>query len=262
MGRQHGRTALVTIGPCTAAGTAVSSAVTRALHADGAHVVICDREPTPGKELAAELGERAEFADLDVSREDDWRRVVERVTAELGPIDVLVSCARTRGAQAEDTTELSLDEYLRVVAVNQTGVFLGMRAVLPGMIAAGHGSIVNLASIDGLRGVPGWSAYCAANHAVAGLTRSTALEVAIHGVRVNMVCAGPSKAIAAELDESDLGALASSVPMGRLADPAEVASVVAFLASDDSSCCTGATIAADLGRLAGPARPSVIGARL
>jgi 3alpha(or 20beta)-hydroxysteroid dehydrogenase len=260
MGRQHGRTALVTIGPCTTAGAAVSSAVARALHADGAHVVICDREPTPGKELAAELGERAEFAVLDVCREEDWRRVVERVTAGPGPIDVLVNCARTRGARAEDTTEVSLDEYLRVVAVNQTGVFLGMRAVLPGMIAAGHGSIVNLASIDGLRGVPGWSAYCAANHAVAGLTRSTALEVAIHGVRVNMVCAGPSKAIAAELDDSDQRALARSVPMGRLADPAEVAGIVAFLASDDSSCCTGTTIAADLGRLAGPARPSVIGA--
>jgi 3alpha(or 20beta)-hydroxysteroid dehydrogenase len=232
--------------------------VVRALHADGAIVVVCDVEPEPGGLLVKDLGERARFVSLDVTSHENWKSVVEEVRTAFGRLDVLVNCARTRDVHQADTVDVAIEEYLRVVAVNQSSVFFGMRAVLPAMVEARRGAIVNLASIDGLRGVPGWAAYCAANHAVVGLTRSTALEVAPYGVRVNAVCASPSSAIAAELDPAMYASFEHQVPMGRLADPDEIAKVVAFLASDDSSCCTGTTMVADVGRMAGPAATTVV----
>jgi 3alpha(or 20beta)-hydroxysteroid dehydrogenase len=250
--------ALVTIGPCTQAGEVVSTEVVRRLHAEGATVVVCDKESEPGTSLVKELGERARFLTLDVTSWDDWTGVVSDVVGDLGGIDVLANCARTRDAHPADTVEVSVEEYVRVVAVNQMSVFLGMRAVLPAMIQSRRGAIVNLASIDGLRGVPGWAPYCAANHGVVGLTRSTALEVGQYGIRVNAVCASPSSAIAAELDSETYAGFRRQLPMGRLAEPHEVASVVAFLASDDSSCVTGTTLAADVGRMAGPAPAAVV----
>jgi 3alpha(or 20beta)-hydroxysteroid dehydrogenase len=125
------------------------------------------------------------------------------------------------------------------------------------MIEAGRGSIINISSIDGIRGMPGTAAYCAAKHAVVGMTKAVALEVAPLGIRVNAVCPGGMLTpLLADVDLSmlgdvDLSSLPNSIPMRRMADPAEVAKAVAFLASDDASYCTGAEIVLDGGWTAG-----------
>jgi 3alpha(or 20beta)-hydroxysteroid dehydrogenase len=244
------RVALVTGGA-----RGLGAAIVAALHAEGATVVAADIRHAEGKELVAGLGERAHYVDLDVTDEAAWREVIRGVIAECGRLDVVVNNAGMVDIAPMVTQPFT--DYLRIVNVNQHGVWLGMQAALPGMIEAGRGSIINISSIDGIRGMPGTAAYCAAKHAVVGMTKAVALEVAPLGIRVNAVCPGGMLTpLLADVDLSmlgdvDLSSLPNSIPMRRMADPAEVAKAVAFLASDDASYCTGAEIVLDGGWTAG-----------
>ncbi|MGV0790777.1 SDR family NAD(P)-dependent oxidoreductase [Mycolicibacterium sp. XJ1819] len=243
MSRLESKVALV-----TGAARGLGAAVCEWMVAEGATVVAADVNSADGKSLVAGLGDRASFVELDVTSELSWDSAVSEVTRQFGRIDVLVNNAGV--LWIAPVIGSSLDDYHRVVAVNQTGPYLGMRAVLPGMVEAKSGSIVNVSSMNGIRGMPGEAVYSATKHAVIGLTRSVALEVAESGVRVNAVCPGPIDT--PMLEEADIGAeegtaeaLKPLVPFKRLATPAEVAEVVGFLASDAASYCSGAEFVVD-----------------
>lgn len=244
MARLESKVALV-----TGAARGLGAAVCEWMVNEGATVVAADVNAADGKEVAERLGERASFVELDVTNEQSWEDTVSEVTGRFGPIDVLVNNAGVLWIAPLIGT--SLDDYHRVVAVNQTGPYLGMRTVLPGMVEAKSGSIVNVASMNGIRGMPGESIYSATKHAVIGMTRSVALEVAELGVRVNAVCPGPiDTPMIAEADmgtvgQSNADALKPLVPFKRLASAAEVAGVVGFLASDAASYCSGAEFVVD-----------------
>ncbi len=231
MNRLDGKIALVT------GGARGQGAAEAQLFADaGARVVITDRLDEVDT-TAERLGDAVEALRHDVTQEDDWARVVETVVAGHGRIDVLVNNAGIfRSGGLRDT---STDTWNEVVAVNQTGVFLGMRAVAPVMMREGRGSIVNISSIAGLRGVAVAHAYAATKWAVRGMTRSAAAELAPHGIRVCSVHPGI-------IDTPMLGelgvvadAVTTRIPLGRIASAEEVAQLVLFLASDDSAYCTG-----------------------
>lgn len=245
MARLDSRVALVT-GAARGLGAAVCAWMVNA----GATAVVADTNADAGKHCAEGLGDRALFIELDVTSEQSWASAVSEVTAKFGRIDVLVNNAGV--LSISPLIGSSLDEYHRVVAVNQTGTYLGMRAVLPGMVEAKRGSIVNISSMNGIRGMPGESIYTATKHAIIGMTRSVALEVAELGVRVNAVCPGPIDT--PMLAEADMGvagdgfsidALKPIVPFKRFAAPAEVAEVVGFLASDAASYCSGSEFVVD-----------------
>lgn len=244
MGRLDGKVALISGGA-----RGLGAATAELMISEGATVVVADVRPSEGKAVADRLGDGAHFAELDVTSEEGWRTVVADVVANQGQLDVLVNSAGILSIAPLVTS--SFEDFRRVVSVNQFGTYLGMRAVLPTMIQAGRGSIINIASIDGISGMPGMSAYSATKHAVVGLTRSVALEVARLGIRVNSVCPGAmvtpmlTEADLSPLGDVDLGAIVNQIPIGRPADPAEVAQVVAFLASDAASYCAGAEFVVD-----------------
>lgn len=234
----------------TGAGRGLGAAVCQWMVKAGATVVAADIDSVHGQRCADDLGGRASFIELDVTSEQSWDSAVSAIMEKFGRIDVLVNNAGL--VWIAPLVDTSLADYHRLVAVNQTGPYLGMRAVLPVMTKAGRGSIVNVSSMNGIRGMPGESIYSATKHAVIGMTRSVALEVAELGIRVNAVCPGAMDT--PMLEEVDLGAgggkstaeaLAPLVPFKRVASAAEVAEVVGFLASDASSYCSGAEFVAD-----------------
>ncbi|MHB8694914.1 MAG: SDR family NAD(P)-dependent oxidoreductase [Solirubrobacteraceae bacterium] len=248
-GRQAGRTALVTGGA-----RGLGEGIVRRLVADGARVVIADlpRQQDLAAALAADLGDRARFHALDVTSEDAWRDGVDAVLDTYGSLDVLVNNAGVGSPSPIAST--SLEHYRRIVEVNQTGTFLGMSACAPVMLRQGRGSIINIASIEGLRGLAGFAAYCGSKHAVIGMTRAVSLELASQHVRVNAVCPGPvdTPGLAGGIGGAPgVAKIAAIVPVGRLAATREVAALVAFLASDEASYCTGGDYVVDGGWTAG-----------
>jgi 3alpha(or 20beta)-hydroxysteroid dehydrogenase len=245
--RLAGMTALVTGGA-----RGLGEGIVRRLVDDGAQVVIADIKDDLAESLVSELGGRASFRRLDVTDEHAWDRVVGRTLETHGSLDILVNNAGRGGPTP--ITDTTLRDFYRIVDVNQVGTFLGMRACAPSMVRQGRGSIVNIASIEGLRGLAGFAAYCGAKHAVLGMTRAVSLELAASGVRVNAVCPGAveTPGLLHGIGGSDgMAKVAASIPAGRLATTAEVAAVVAFLASDDGAYCTGADFVVDGGWTAG-----------
>lgn len=242
MGRLAGKVALI-----TGAAGGQGAAAARRFVEEGARVVIADVNDELGKALADELD--AHYRHLDVSQEDEWAAAVADVVDTYGPPTVLVNNAGVlHFSLLQDTT---LADYLRVIQVNQVGAFLGMRAVAPLMIEAGAGSIVNVSSVEGLAATPLLIAYTASKFAIRGMTKVAALELAGKGVRVNSVHPG---AIETGLlpnalggQQVDLTYVGKRVPMRRVGQPPEIAELVLFLASDDSSYCTGAEFVADGG---------------
>lgn len=209
----------------------------------GARVVITDVLDEQGQQTAQRLGEQCVFMHHDVSSGTDWQHVVDHVTAQHGRIDVLVNNA---GIFKTASLEKTSDElWQQMLAVNQTGVFLGMRAVSPVMKQQGNGSIVNISSIAGLAGAAIAHAYGATKWAVRGMTKSAAMELGPFGVRVNSVHPG---IIDTEMI-NEFGplrdGLEARIPLGRVASADEIARLVLFLASDDSSYCTGHEFVAD-----------------
>ena len=238
MNRLDGKVALIT-GGARGQGAAEAALFVEA----GAKVVITDIDVAEGEAVAAQVGDACRFLPQDVTRENDWERVVADTVDVFGRLDVLVNNAGLfRVVNMQDTT---LELWNQLIAVNQTSVFLGMRAVAPVMKKQGTGSIVNLSSIAGLAGTARAHAYGATKWAVRGMTKSAALELAPHGVRVNSVHPGLiDTRMMDELSETS-EELDARVPLGRQGTVDEIAKLVLFLASDDSSHCTGHEFVAD-----------------
>jgi 3alpha(or 20beta)-hydroxysteroid dehydrogenase len=247
MGRLDGKVALI-----SGAARGQGEAEARLFVAEGARVVLGDLLHDAGAKLAAELGDAARYLPLDVTREEDWDRAVNEAVSAFGGLGVLVNNAGIVDAGPLEHTRLA--DYQRVIQVNQVGVFLGMRAAIAPMRASGSGSIINISSNAGLEGVPGVIAYSASKWAVRGMTKTAALELGQYGIRVNSVHPGPidTPMIAGdEFDSVDKDALYASLPISRIGRPDEIAKLVLFLASDDSSYSTGAEFVADGGIMAG-----------
>lgn len=220
----------------TGAATGMGAAHAERLSADGFRVVRTD---------VAFASASDGRMPLDVTDEHQWADVVATVVKSFGRLDVLVNNAGVLGplTPIEST---SLSAYENVVRVNEVGCFLGMRAVIPTMRAAGAGSIINVSSVAGMGGGPGSIAYHASKWAVRGLTRCAAVELAQDGVRVNAVLPGwVETQMSANVATPDV--LGAGIPMGRLATPAEIAEVVSFLASDSSRYLTGSDVVVDGG---------------
>jgi 3alpha(or 20beta)-hydroxysteroid dehydrogenase len=226
----------------------MGAAEVRRLHADGASVVAADVLDEEGKALADELGDRVRFVHLDVTSEEQWQAAVEQTEREFGTLDVLVNNAGILKFNA--VADIPLEEFRQVIDVNLVGVFLGMKTVIPAMKRAGGGSIVNISSTEGLAGTVFCGAYTASKFGVRGITKVAAIEYGGDKIRVNSVHPGgiDTPMTRAVMDEAGRKYVGSKVAgLKRMGEPEEVASVVAFLASDDSSYCTGAEFVVDGG---------------
>jgi 3alpha(or 20beta)-hydroxysteroid dehydrogenase len=236
MNRLAGKVALITGGA-----RGMGEAHARLFVAEGAKVILTDLSEQAGQAIAQELGENALFLKHDVTKLADWQRVVAEGEAKFGPVTVLVNNAGVLGPIAA-TTELTEDGYLKVCAINQHGVFYGMQAVIPSMLKAGLGSIVNISSVAGIVSIYGAPslAYVASKFAVRGMTKKTAVEFGGKNIRVNSVHPGfINTPMMAEATNEEGGDALSLIPLGRLAEPKEVSQLVLFLASDESSYITG-----------------------
>jgi 3alpha(or 20beta)-hydroxysteroid dehydrogenase len=240
MGRVDGRVALISGG---ARGMGAEHA--RALAAEGAAVVIGDVLDADGAAVADAIGDQATYVHLDVTDEHSWSDAVEATVERYGSLSVLVNNAGIVNGNLIHQYEVA--EWRAILDVNLTGTFLGIRASVGAMTAAGGGSIVNVSSVEGFRGSPGLHGYTATKFAVRGLSKSAALELAPQNIRVNSIHPGFIRTpMTAGIPEDFL-----SIPLGRGADPAEVSAMVLFLASDESSYCTGSEFVVDGGLLSG-----------
>jgi len=254
-GRLDGKVALI-----TGAARGQGAASVRRFVAEGAKVLAADIADDVGKALASEintaLGREADelvrYTHLDVTSEDDWAAAILDVTDSFGRLDVLVNNAGVLHFSAlADTT---LADYQRVITINQVGTFLGMRAAVAPMRAAGGGSIVNLSSIEGLAAAPYLIAYTASKFAIRGMTKVAALELGPDGIRVNSVHPGM---IETQMISDAVGGIkvdfdwvGRKLALRRVGQPEDVAGLVLFLASDESAYCTGAEFVADGGATA------------
>ena len=218
---------------------------------EGAKVVIADLREEEGRQVEAEIAEaggEAMYLRLDVTNENDWQDVVDRTVARFGKLDVLVNNAGISSGAFPDVN--SIDGWDRIMDINSKGVFLGTRSVIPKMVEAGGGAIVNISSIMGLvGGGEGHAAYHASKGAVRLYTKATAVRHATQGIRVNSVHPGfmPPMATSAPVDDARRREVTDNTPMGREGRIEEVANAVLFLASDEASFITGAELAVDGG---------------
>lgn len=246
-GRVAGKVALI-----TGAAQGMGASHARALAREGARVAIADIAADAGERLAAELttgGATSFYHGHDVTDPGAWRELVATVERTHGPIDVLVNNAgiqvRSVGIEADD------DEWATVTAVNQRGVFLGMRTVIPGMVRNGGGSIVNVASVAAIVGMAGSIPYQASKAAVLGLTRGAAVSYGRDNIRVNAICPGlVITGMTQSASSGSVDALKARIPLGRDGRPEEISAAVVFLASDESSYITGVTLPIDGGFVA------------
>lgn len=255
MGRLDGKVAIV-----TGAGRGTGEATARLMASEGAKVVLGDIREEAVAGVASDIGGDAAAVALDVGSEDSWKSVVDDVVKRFGSVDVLVNNAGLLHMAALVDTQVA--DLERLIRVNQIGPYLGIRAVAPAMKEKKQGSIVNVASIDGMRAQTGVSAYVSTKWAVRGITRAAALELGRHGIRVNAVCpeAGSAEMVQPYMpdgvDAKDV--LPHMQPnlrsqKDRTQDDlvGDVAKMILFLASDESASCTGADFLVDGGNLAG-----------
>ena len=244
MGRLDGKVALV-----TGAAQGIGLAIAELFAEEGAKVVAADGRIAPPNVRAAAARAGVHVAQLDVSSPADWTRVVSDVVATHGRIDVLVNNAGIVAYEPVHGTDL--ESWNRVLAVNLTGSFLGMQAVLPAMRAARRGSIINFSSIWGNVGVGGAAAYNAAKGGVRNMTKNAAVTYAKENIRVNSVHPGLIRTPLVEHQSDDMNAsIIGQTPMGRMGTPREVAYGCVFLASDESTFVTGSELIIDGGYLA------------
>ena len=239
----------------TGALTGIGRATALAFAEEGARIVVSGRRDEEGRKLVVELRKRgveAEFLRCDVRHDDDVRDLVDKTVARFGRLDVAVNNAGTEGKPGP-VTEQSAESYAATFDTNVLGVLLSMKHELRVMLPQGSGSIVNVSSAYGSVGAAGASVYVASKHAVEGLTKSAALEVAGTGVRVNVVAPGATDTgMLTRFTNTDenKAALVSTVPVKRLATPEEIAHVIVFVASANASYMTGASIPVDGGMIA------------
>ena len=236
MGRLSGKIAVI-----TGASQGMGAAHAKAFVAEGAKVILTDINEVAGRVSAKSLGSAAIFVSHDVARSSDWARVVAEGEARFGRINVLVNNAGIIGPLAK-AADIAETDFAHVCAVNLTGVFLGMQAVLPSMIALGGGSIVNISSIAGMVAVVGTPnlAYAGSKFAVRGMTKQVAVEYGDQNIRANSIHPGYVKTpMMVAATGEDGGGAASAIPLRRFAEAHEVSSLVVFLASDESSFITG-----------------------
>ncbi len=252
MSRLEGKVAIV-----TGAARGTGEATARRLVEDGARVLLVDLLDDLGKSVAGELGEAARYMHTDVSEEDHWTQAIALAESEFGPLTTLVNNAAVLHiAPIEFTT---VDDYMRVVKVNELGTFLGVRSAIEPMRRNGGGSIINISSIDGHHAAPGTAAYSASKFGVRGITKVAALELGRYGIRVNSVnpAAGSDEMVQMQMPDIDIAAMRDlqekhdPPPVGRRGQVEDVAATVAFLASEDSSFYSGADFDLDGGITAG-----------
>jgi 3alpha(or 20beta)-hydroxysteroid dehydrogenase len=253
MGLLDGKVAVI-----TGAARGQGAAAARIFHEEGASVLLMDVLDGEGSAVAEELGDRARYAHADIGREEDWDAAVSEAERAFGPVTALLNNAAILRRGTVETT--SYEQFEQLMLVNVWGTWLGMQRVIPSMRAAGGGSIVNVSSTGGLIGQGGASGYTASKFAVRGLSKVAALELAPL-IRVNSVHPGwvdtPMVREPGKMSDDEYNSrLRPIVPLGRAADPAELARAALFLASDMSSYLTGSELVVDGGRTAGaPWRP-------
>ena len=236
MGRVDEKVALITGGA-----RGMGAAHARMLVAEGAKVVIGDILDEPGEALAAELGDAARYVHLDVTDADQWAAAVGTATEQFGLLNVLVNNA---GISALGKIgEFDMAKWQKCIDVNLTGTFLGMQAVVASMREAGSGSIINISSIEGMRGATLLHAYVASKWAVRGLTKSAAIDLGKDNIRVNTILPGFIRTPMTKYFPDDM----MTAPLGRPGQSDEVATFVVFLASDESSFATGSEFVVDGG---------------
>src|SRR6202167_2425725 len=239
----------------TGALTGIGRATAMAFAREGARIVVSGRRDEVGQKLVAELheiGVEAEYWLADVRHEDDVRDLVDKTVTRFGRLDIAVNNAATEG-QGGFVTEQTAESYVATFETNVLGVLLSMKHELRVMLPQGSGSIVNISSTYGHVGAAGASVYVASKHAVEGLTKSAALEVAGTGVRVNVIAVGATDTgmlTRFTSTEANKAALVTTVPLKRLATPEEIAQVIAFVGSAKASYMTGSSIPVDGGKLA------------
>lgn len=256
MARLDGKVAIVTGGA-----RGMGAATVRLFVEAGAKVAIADVLDDAGPALAGELGEAARYHRLDVTSEAAWAETVAAVEADFGPVDVLVNNAGV--LLFRTLLETSLEEYRRVLDVNLVGEFLGIKAVAPGMVARGRGAIVNISSVDGMKGANGLGAYASSKWGVRGLTRVAAMELGHLGIRVNSVHPGGVDTAMTNYDGTPRDAVNERfrhIPLQRIGGPEEVARATLFLASDEASYMAGSEVVVDGGMVAGTYYPLFPGA--
>ena len=236
MGRVDDKVAIITGGA-----QGMGAADARMLVAEGAKVLIADILDEPGQALADELGDAARYVHLDVSDEEQWQAAVGAAIAAFGKVNVLVNNAGI--VQVAPLKSLDVEKWNRVLAVNLTGAMLGIKAVLGPMKEAGGGSIINVSSIEGMRGASWVHSYVASKWGLRGLTKSAALELASDNIRVNSLHPGFIRTPMTKHFPDDM----VGTPLGRPGKPEEVATFVVFLASDESSFSTGSEFVVDGG---------------
>jgi len=255
MGRLDGKVAIIT-GAARGTGALTAARFVE----EGARVLLGDVQEDLGQEVAKGLGDAAIFQSLDVTQEASWKAAVEKAQSQFGGLDILVNNAGILlMAAIEDTT---LEDYQRIIGVNQIGAFLGIREVTKPLREGGGGSIVNVSSVDGVMAKNGEAAYASSKWALRGLTRVAALELGKWGIRVNVVCPeqGSTDMMAPYVFEGIDAELAQSFTHPFLSYQRErssedrigdIANMILFLASDESRSCTGADYLVDSGNTAG-----------
>jgi NAD(P)-dependent dehydrogenase (short-subunit alcohol dehydrogenase family) len=235
--------------------TGIGRATALAFAQEGAQVVVSGRHDEEGKKLVAEMrqsGTEAEFIRADVRHEEDVRKLIDKTVERFGRLDVAVNNAGTEGVPGP-VTDQTAESYAATFDTNVLGTLLSMKHELRIMLPQGSGSIVNVSSTYGHIGAARASIYAASKHAVEGLTKSTALEVAGTGVRVNVIAPGPIETPLlnrfAKTAERKAG-LVSTVPLKRIGKPEEIAQTIVFVSSDKASFITGASYLVDGGKTA------------
>lgn len=245
-----GKTAIV-----TGSGSGIGRATAQRFAQKGASVVVADVQTESGQETVEEIetnGGEATFVEVDVTDESDVETMVDVARETYGGLDIAHNNAGIEGENAA-LTEFTRDDWQQVLDINLTGVWLSMKHELPALVESGGGSIVNTSSIAGLS-ADGTAAYTASKHGVVGLTKSAAVQHAEQDVRVNAVCPGVVRTPMVERSLADnpdaVEAITEEQPLGRMAEPDEIASVVTWLASDESSFVNGHALPVEGGKLA------------